>query len=36
MILKPEDLISRFAAFMAERYPYALDLAGEAFVSVHE
>ena len=30
-IQQPSDLISRFAAFVAERYPYTLDLAGEAF-----
>ncbi|MEM7349959.1 MAG: thiamine pyrophosphate-dependent enzyme [Acidobacteriota bacterium] len=28
---EPGDLISRFAAFVAERYPFALDLTGEAF-----
>ncbi len=28
---RPDDLITRFAAFVAERYPYALELAGEAF-----
>lgn len=27
----PGDLISRFAAFVAERFPYALDLTGDAF-----
>ncbi len=30
-IESPADLISRFAAFVAERYPYALELTGEAF-----
>ncbi|MCP3959828.1 MAG: hypothetical protein GY719_18425 [bacterium] len=30
MAHRPEDLISRYAAFVAERFPYALDLAGEA------
>ncbi len=28
---RPDDLITRFASFVAERFPYALDLAGEAF-----
>ncbi len=28
---EPDDLITRFAAFVAERYPYALELTGEAF-----
>ena len=27
----PDDLITRFAAFVAERYPYSLELTGEAF-----
>ncbi|MEM7582146.1 MAG: thiamine pyrophosphate-dependent enzyme [Acidobacteriota bacterium] len=27
----PGDLISRFAAFVADRFPYALELTGEAF-----
>ncbi len=31
MIQRPDDLITRFASFVAERYPYALELAGEAF-----
>ncbi len=31
MIQIPDDLITRFASFVAERYPYALDLTGEAF-----
>ena len=31
MIKRPHDLITRFASFVAERYPYALELAGEAF-----
>ncbi len=30
-IQAPADLISRFAAFVAERFPYALELTGEAF-----
>ena len=30
MAHQPDDLISRFAAFVVERFPYALDLAGEA------
>ncbi len=31
MIQKPDDLITRFASFVAERYPHALELTGEAF-----
>ena len=31
MIQPPDDLITRFASFVAERYPYALELTGEAF-----
>ncbi len=31
MIKKPDDLITRFASFVAERYPHALELTGEAF-----
>ncbi len=31
MLQSPDDLITRFAAFVAERYPHALELTGEAF-----
>ncbi len=31
MIQRPDDLITRFASFVAERYPHALELTGEAF-----
>ncbi len=31
MIQRPDDLLTRFAAFVAERYPHALELTGEAF-----